>query len=166
VTQETERRARTSVGALSRFIGPEASLGFGAWAVGGSGWGAPADEADREAAVRLALERGVTFFDTAPTYGDGASETILGRALQRDRERVAIATKVGPHDDPRASLEASLRRLQTEYVDLVQLHEPHGTGKGRSRGCTSSRNKERRSPSGSATPRTCSCVARWRSLRW
>jgi len=127
VTQETERRARTSVGALSRFIGPEASLGFGAWAVGGSGWGAPADEADREAAVRLALERGVTFFDTAPTYGDGASETILGRALQRDRERVAIATKVGPHDDPRASLEASLRRLQTEYVDLGQLHEPHGT---------------------------------------
>ena len=127
MTQETERRARTSVGALSRFIGPEASLGFGAWAVGGSGWGAPADEADREAAVRLALERGVTFFDTAPTYGDGASETILGRALQRDRERVAIATKVGPRDDPRASLEASLRRLQTEYVDLVQLHEPHGT---------------------------------------
>ena len=127
MTQETERRARTSVGALSRFIGPEASLGFGAWAVGGSGWGAPADEADREAAVRLALERGVTFFDTAPTYGDGASETILGRALQRDRERVAIATKVGPHDDPRASLEASLRRLQTEYVDLGQLHEPHGT---------------------------------------
>ena len=127
MTQETERRARTSVGALSRFIGPQASLGFGAWAVGGSGWGAPADEADREAAVRLALERGVTFFDTAPTYGDGASETILGRALQRDRERVAIATKVGPHDDPRASLEASLRRLQTEYVDLVQLHEPHGT---------------------------------------
>jgi len=127
VTQETERRARTSVGALSRFIGPEASLGFGAWAVGGSGWGEPADEADRVAAVRCALERGVTFFDTAPTYGDGASETILGRALKSDRERVAIATKVGPHDDPRASLEASLRRLQTEYVDLVQLHEPHGT---------------------------------------
>ncbi len=127
MTQETERRARTSVGALSRFIGPEASLGFGAWAVGGSGWGEPADEADRAAAVRCALERGVTFFDTAPTYGDGASETILGRALKSDRERVAIATKVGPHDDPRASLEASLRRLQTEYVDLVQLHEPHGT---------------------------------------
>ena len=127
MTQETERRARTSVGALSRFIGPEASLGFGAWAVGGSGWGEPADEADRVAAVRCALEGGVTFFDTAPTYGDGASETILGRALKSDRERVAIATKVGPHDDPRASLEASLRRLQTEYVDLVQLHEPHGT---------------------------------------
>ena len=102
-------------------------LGFGAWAVGGRGWGAPAGEADRVAAVRLALERGVTFFDTAPTYGDGVSETILGRALKPARERVAIATKVGPEGDPRVSLEASLRRLQSEYVDLVQLHEPLGS---------------------------------------
>ena len=114
------------VGALSRFMGPHARLGFGAWAVGGGGWGTPAAETDRVAAVRLALERGVTFFDTAPTYGDGASETLLGRALKSARERVAVATKVGPHDDPRASLEASLRRLATDYVDLVQLHEPLG----------------------------------------
>jgi len=69
------------------------------------------------------VERGVTFFDTAPAYGDGASEALLGRALRADRDRVAIATKVGPRDDPRTSLEASLRRLGTDYVDLVQLHE-------------------------------------------
>src|SRR5205807_6036587 len=63
------------------------------------------------------------FVDTAAVYGDGASETLLGRVLRPHRERVAIATKVGPRDEPRASLEASLRRLQTDYVDLVQLHE-------------------------------------------
>jgi aryl-alcohol dehydrogenase-like predicted oxidoreductase len=91
--------------------------------VGGTAWGAATDERDRFAAVARALERGVTFFDTAPAYGDGASESLLGRALKGDRDRVAIATKVGPRDDPRASLEASLRRLQTDYVDLVQLHE-------------------------------------------
>jgi aryl-alcohol dehydrogenase-like predicted oxidoreductase len=91
--------------------------------VGGTGWGAASAESDRLAAVRRALELGITFFDTAPTYGDGASESLLGRALKADRDRVAIATKVGPRDDPRRSLEGSLRRLATEYVDLIQLHE-------------------------------------------
>jgi aryl-alcohol dehydrogenase-like predicted oxidoreductase len=91
--------------------------------VGGAEWGAPGNAAEREAAVRRAVERGVTFFDTAPTYGDGASERLLGRVLNPIRERVTIATKVGPRDDPRASLEASLARLGTDYVDLVQLHE-------------------------------------------
>ncbi len=115
--------ARTDFGPLSRFLGTEARLGFGGWAVGGAGWGTPDDTHEREAAIRRAVERGVTFFDTAPTYGDGESERLLGRALGTVRERVAIATKVGPRDDPRASLEASLRRLTTDYVDLVQLHE-------------------------------------------
>src|SRR2546421_11735625 len=117
--------AGSSVGPPLRFLswGPPARLGFGAWAVGGTGWGAGSGEADRLAAVSRALELGVTVFDTAPTYGDGASEALLGRILRSRRERVAIATKVGPRDNPRASLEASLRRLQTEYVDLVQLHE-------------------------------------------
>jgi len=100
-------------------------LGFGAWAVGGAGWGAPGpdDAAAREAAVRHALERGVTFFDTAPSYGNGASERLLGQVLRGGRDTVAIATKVGPRDDVRASLDGSLRRLGTEYVDLIQLHE-------------------------------------------
>src|SRR2546426_8154236 len=115
--------ARTDFGPLSRFLGTEARLGFGGWPVGGAGWGTPDDTHEREAAIRRAVERGVTFFDTAPTYGDGESERLLGRALGTVRERVAIATKVGPRDDPRASLEASLRRLTTDCVDLVQLHE-------------------------------------------
>ena len=115
--------ARTDVGPLSRFLDVAARLGFGAWAVGGSGWGAAEEEGERAAAIRHAVERGVTFFDTAPTYGGGASERLLGRVLKAERERVAIATKVGPRDDPRASLEDSLRRLDTDYVDVVQLHE-------------------------------------------
>lgn len=115
--------ARTDFGPPPRFRTLAPALGFGAWAVGGSGWGAPEDEAERIAAVRHAVERGVTFFDTAPTYGNGASETLLGRALKSARDRVTIATKVGPHDDPRRSLESSLRRLGSDFVDLVQLHE-------------------------------------------
>ena len=115
--------ARTDVGPPLRFLTSGPRLGFGAWAVGGTGWGAAAAETDRLAAIHRALELGITFFDTAPTYGDGASETLLGRALKTDRDRVAIATKVGPRDDPRRSLEASLRRLASEYVDLIQLHE-------------------------------------------
>jgi aryl-alcohol dehydrogenase-like predicted oxidoreductase len=98
-------------------------LGFGAWAVGGNGWGEESDVAERLAAIRLAQERGVTFFDTAPSYGAGESERLLGRALGTVRDRVTLATKVGPRDDPRRSLEDSLRRLATDYVDLVQLHE-------------------------------------------
>src|SRR5438093_3589656 len=117
--------ARTDVGPPLRFLSSGPRLGFGAWAVGGTGWGAASAEADRLAAVRRALELGITFFDTAPAYGDGASESLLGRALKADRDRVAIATKVGPRDDPRRSLEASLQRLATEYVDLIQLHEAH-----------------------------------------
>jgi len=118
--------ARTDVGPPPRFITSEPRLGFGAWAVGGRSWGATGDAAERESAIRRALERGITFFDTAPTYGDGESERLLGRALRAHRERVAIATKVGPHDDPRASLEGSLRRLASAYVDLIQLHEALG----------------------------------------
>src|SRR6059058_5951749 len=107
--------ARTDVGPPLRFLTSGPSLGFGAWAVGGTGWGAAAAERARLAAIHRALELGVTFFDTAPTYGDGTSETLLGQALKADRDRVAIATKVGPRDDPRRSLEASLRRLATDY---------------------------------------------------
>src|SRR3989442_915045 len=93
--------ARTDVGPPLRCLTSGPRLGFGAWAVGGTGWGAPSAESDHLAAVRRALELGITFFDTAPTYGDGASESLLGRALKADRDRVAIATKVGPRDDPR-----------------------------------------------------------------
>src|SRR5437667_12502221 len=112
--------ARTDVGPPPRFITSEPRLGFGAWAVGGRSWGATDDAAERESTIRLAFERGITFFDTAPTYGDGDTERLLGRALRSHRGRVAIATKAGPHDDPRASLEGSLRRLASGSVTLIQ----------------------------------------------
>ncbi len=118
--------ARMDVGPPPLFMttGPLPVLGFGAWAVGGRDWGgsSPGD-AEHEATVRRALERGITFFDTAPAYGLGASETLLGRVLASRRRDVTIATKVGPRDDPRSSLEGSLRRLATDYADLLQLHE-------------------------------------------
>lgn len=118
--------ARIQLGPPSRSPTLEPRLGFGAWAVGGDGWGTPPDERDRIAAVERAVERGITWFDTAPAYGDGASETLLGRALKPHRQHVVIGTKVGPAAEPRASLEASLRRLACDYVDLVQLHETLG----------------------------------------
>jgi len=79
-----------------------------------------------EQAIRRAVERGITYFDTAPGYGGGISETIIGRTLGADRSRIFLATKTPMNArDPagiRASLETSLRLLQTEYVDLLQFH--------------------------------------------
>lgn len=113
-------------------------IGFGAWGIGGNAKGAvaygPADEDESRAALLKAVELGVNFFDTSDFYGFGHSEEVLGRALHPVRSKVAIATKVGflnaageqdfstTHIE--RSLEASLRRLQTDYVDLYQLHSP------------------------------------------
>lgn len=92
--------------------------------------------AEARAVVEAALEAGVTYFDTADCYGSGASETILGEALRSRRDSVVIATKFGRDagvtvSAPRASrkylraaLEASLRRLRTDYIDLYQQHDP------------------------------------------
>src|SRR5436309_14491440 len=82
--------ARTDVGPPLRCLTSGSRLGFGAWAVGGTGWGAPSAEGDRLAAVRRALELGITVFDTAPTYGDGASERLLGRAPKAGGDRAAL----------------------------------------------------------------------------
>ena len=83
-------------------------------------------QAQVERAVRRALERGITYFDTAPGYGDGISETVIGHALGADRSRVFLATKTPRSDwSPagiRTALEDSLRRLQTDHVDLLQFH--------------------------------------------
>lgn len=104
------------------------ALGFGCGNVGGlMVRGAPAD---RERAVARAMELGVNFFDTAPSYGDGLSERHLGQALRALRAEVHVATKfsLAPPDrrDVRGavtrSLEASLGRLGTNRVDLLQLH--------------------------------------------
>ncbi|MCD9874350.1 aldo/keto reductase [Streptomyces guryensis] len=121
------------------------ALGFGCWAIGGEwqntegqplGWGR-VDDDESVRAIRRALDLGVSFFDTADTYGTGHSERILGRALGKHRADVVVATKwgnvfdeetrtlIGRDDSPahaRRALTASLKRLETDYVDLYQLH--------------------------------------------
>src|SRR5262245_56974543 len=106
------------------------TLGFGCGNVGGlMVRGTPAE---RERAVARALELGVNFFDTAPSYGDGLSEEHLGQALQALKPQCLVATKVrlGPDGLPdpaktvMRSLETSLRRLRRDRVDLLQLHDP------------------------------------------
>jgi aryl-alcohol dehydrogenase-like predicted oxidoreductase len=112
------------------------ALGFGCGAVGGLMVRGSA--ADQERAVARAVSAGITFFDTAPVYGDGASETNLGRVLARLRPAIVLATKVmlRPHETgeiasaiPR-SVEASLRRLGRDSVDILQLHNLVSTGDG------------------------------------
>ncbi len=126
--------------------GPEiTTLGFGTWALAGRyryGWGAVDDE-ESIAAIRRAVEAGVSWIDTAPTYGDGHSEEVVGRALQpfRAGEEVLVFTKCGrPWRDGevyfdlrpesiREECEASLRRLRVERIDLYQFHWPdYATG--------------------------------------
>ena len=108
------------------------ALGFGAGAIGGLF--VRGDRAEQQRAVARALEAGITYFDTAPSYGDGRSEENLGHALRAldAWDRVVVGTKVRLHpsdlDDPQAailrSIEGSLRRLGRSTVDLLQLHNP------------------------------------------
>ncbi len=114
-------------------------IGFGAWAIGGNEHGnsyGPTEDKTSLEAVGKALELGCNFFDTADVYGFGHSEELLGKALRSVRDRVAIATKVGGNfysgpgrqdfssDYIRLALEKSLERLQTDYLDVYQLHNP------------------------------------------
>ncbi|MGW3446485.1 aldo/keto reductase [Streptomyces sp. NPDC001076] len=135
---ETDSTTRT----LGRSGIRVSALGFGCWAIGGEwqdttgqplGWGKVDDE-ESVRAIHRALDLGVTFFDTADTYGTGHSERILGRALGKRRDEAVVATKWGNeetrtltgHDDSpahvRRALTGSLRRLGTDHVDLYQLH--------------------------------------------
>ncbi|HUR09445.1 MAG TPA: aldo/keto reductase [Nonomuraea sp.] len=120
------------------------AIGFGAWAIGGpfmargkpAGWGQVDDE-ESVAAVRRALDLGVTFFDTADVYGTGHSERVLGRALAGRWDEVVIATKFGLTFDAatrtltgedispgyiQQACRKSLERLGTDHIDLYQLH--------------------------------------------
>ncbi|WP_256105545.1 aldo/keto reductase [Streptomyces sp. ODS05-4] len=113
-------------------------LSFGAGTFGGQGplFGAWGDTGVREARrlVDICLEAGVTMFDTADVYSDGASEEVLGAALKGRRDQVLISTKAGlpTGDGPRdagtsrsrllSSVDQALRRLDTDYIDLFQLH--------------------------------------------
>jgi myo-inositol catabolism protein IolS len=104
---------------------------MGCWALAGdSTWG-PQDADESIATVRAALDAGVNFFDTAEGYGGGDSESILGRALSGRRHEAVIATKVSRShmsgDEVRRACERSLRHLQTDYIDLYQIHWPSRT---------------------------------------
>jgi aryl-alcohol dehydrogenase-like predicted oxidoreductase len=107
--------------------------------VGCNAFGTRIDEATTRAVVDAALEEGITLFDTADTYGRGASEELLGRAIGTRRADVVIATKfgsdMGGSNGPgwqargsrrylRRAVEASLRRLRTDWIDLYQIHQP------------------------------------------
>ena len=103
-------------------------IGVGFWGiVGGDYWG-PQDEADTISTVQAALDAGINFFDTAEGYGNGYSEEMLGRALKGRRGEALIATKVSTKNlapaDIRAACEGSLKRLQTDVIDLYQVHWP------------------------------------------
>ena len=82
-----------------------------------------------EKTLHECLDAGATFFDTAPVYGDGESEKMLGRLFSQRRNEVFVATKVSPkdamYDQVIKSAEASLRRLKTETIDLYQIHWPN-----------------------------------------
>lgn len=110
------------------------AVGFGAWQLNNPLWGGP-DEATSLRLVHAALDRGCSFFDTAPGYGEGASERLLGQALRGRRDAAVLCTKYGHSADGaenftaanlRPALEASLRRLQTDRVDVLLLHNPPG----------------------------------------
>lgn len=109
-------------------------IGFGAWAIGGA-WG-EVSETDAKAALHAALDQGTTFIDTADVYGDGRSERIIAEVMkERGGDRPFIATKAGrrlnPHiaegytrENLNSFVDRSLRNLQTDCLDLVQLHCP------------------------------------------
>lgn len=109
-------------------------VGLGLWAAGGH-WGPTDDEASMSG-IETALDAGVNFFDTADVYGDGHSEKLLGRAMRGRREKFVVATKLGwmNYDGDRdcsaytsvekliEGVESNLRRLGTDYVDVIQNH--------------------------------------------
>jgi len=103
---------------------------MGCWQAGKSGWKG-VDDSDTLAAMQTALDCGINFFDTAEGYGEGHSEVILGRALAGQRDKALIATKVWPGnfkaDHIYKACEASLKNLQTDVIDLYQLHWPAGS---------------------------------------
>jgi aryl-alcohol dehydrogenase-like predicted oxidoreductase len=114
-------------------------IGLGTWAIGGPwqfGWGPQDDQVSTET-IRRALELGINWLDTAPAYGLGHSEEVIGATLQELAEEPIIATKCGrvwheggrlygnlKRDSIRAEVETSLRRLKVEAIDLYQIHWP------------------------------------------
>jgi len=112
-------------------------IGVGLWAIGGGFWGAN-DDNEAVKMIHKATEEGILFYDTADVYGDGHSEELLGKAMKGKRDKFVIATKIGwigfdggknttkynTVDKLVSDFEQSLKRLQTDYVDILQRHIP------------------------------------------
>ncbi len=110
------------------------AIGFGAWGIGGSDWGST-DDTTSLAALHRAIDLGVNFIDTADVYGDGHSEQLIAQVRKARSEQLIIATKAGRRLNPHiaqgytrqnltAFVERSLRNLEMEALDLLQLHSP------------------------------------------
>ena len=112
-------------------------LGLGLWSLVSEEWGGDIDKA--EEVVRRAFDLGITFFDTADVYGEGKGEEVIARALGTKRDKIVILTKVGLDfhhkqggrvrlnfdlDYLRYAVEQSLKRLNTDYIDILMLHNP------------------------------------------
>ncbi len=146
-------------------------IALGTWAMGGWMWGGT-DERDSIATIRAALDQGVNLIDTAPVYGFGVSEEIVGEAVRGDRSAAIVATKVGiewrdgkvhrnaTRERIMTEVHESLRRLRTDYIDIYQVHWPDPLvpmeeTPARCEICT---NRERFAPLASA-------ISRWRRSR-
>lgn len=102
-------------------------ISLGCWPFSGGEWGEVSDD-ESIATVHWCLDNGINFFDSAEAYGRGRSEEVLGRALKGRRDKAIIATKVSYEFSKEAAAkaaEASLKRLQTDYIDLYQVHTPN-----------------------------------------
>lgn len=114
-------------------------IGFGAWGIGGSPFWSNEGDAVSVRAIRKAYDLGINFFDTAPVYGFGHSEEILGKTLKPFRDKVIYATKCGLRWEKKSlgsitknatrrsileEIDQSLKRLDTDYIDLYQVHWP------------------------------------------
>lgn len=116
---------------------PVLRIALGTWAIGGWMWGGPDDD-NAIKTIHKAIDNGINLIDTAPVYGFGHSEEVVGKALQGKRDKIIIATKVALNwsDDKekvfrdarpariRKEIEDSLTRLKTDYIDLYQIHWP------------------------------------------
>lgn len=109
-------------------------IGYGSWQLGNPTSWSPMSDAEAMALIREAIDRGINFFDTAPNYGNGMSEILLGKTLKHvDRSKLVINTKFGHNEKGetdfrpeaiRRSIEGSLSRLKTDYLDSILLHNP------------------------------------------
>jgi len=117
--------------------GPQITvIGFGAWEAGGDAWGPNESESSVIEAIRASLDAGMSWIDTAEVYGQGVSETLVGKAVADRRDSALLFTKVAPSpegtgfrpEEVRRAAEGSLGRLGVDVLDLYQLHWPDGSG--------------------------------------